>query len=113
MGFRRGLGLSAGLALALLIPAASAFGDVSSGPLHAAVGPDPWHLTVTDGSGHTVLSENRGLGGRPRRAYCTCASDPPERCPIWRSSIAPSADGTSPDSELDLGGIGEACGGGS
>lgn len=66
MGFRRGLGLSAGLALALLIlPAASAFGDVSSGQLHAGVEPDPWHLTITDGSGHAVLSENRGLGTGP------------------------------------------------
>ena len=66
MGFRRGVGLSAGLALALLIlPAASAFGDVSSGQLHAVVAPDPWHLTITDGSGHAVLSENRGLGTGP------------------------------------------------
>jgi alpha-D-xyloside xylohydrolase len=65
MGFRRGLGLAA-LALALLIlPAASALGDVSSGQLHAGVEPEPWHLTITDGSGHTVLSENRGQGTGP------------------------------------------------
>ncbi len=61
----RGLWLSAAFALTLLIPTASAFGDVSSGPLQAAVEPDPWHLTITDRSGHTVLSENPGLGGGP------------------------------------------------
>ena len=26
---------------------------------------DPWHLTIADGSGHAVLSENRGLGTGP------------------------------------------------
>jgi alpha-glucosidase len=63
---RRGLWLSAALALSLLaLPSPSAGADVSSGPLHAAADPDPWHLTITDGSGHTVLSENRGLGSGP------------------------------------------------
>jgi alpha-glucosidase len=63
---RRGLWLSVALALGLiLVPAASAGADVASGPLHAAIAPDPWRVTLTDASGHTVLIENPGHGGGP------------------------------------------------
>ena len=62
----RGVWFSAASALALLALIASpAFADVSSGQLHATVQGDPWHLTIADGSGHSVLSENRGLGDGP------------------------------------------------
>ena len=62
----RGVWLSAVSALALLALLASpAFADVSSGRLHATVEGDPWHLTIADGSGHSVLTENRGLGAGP------------------------------------------------
>ena len=63
---RRGHLLAAGLvvcALLVWVPAASA--QVSSGDLRAGVDSDPWHLTITDGSGRLVLSENRGLGSGP------------------------------------------------
>jgi alpha-glucosidase (family GH31 glycosyl hydrolase) len=62
----RGLCVSASLALvalALLVP--PAWGEVSSGSLHATVTADPWHLAITDASGHTVLAENGGLGAGP------------------------------------------------
>jgi sulfoquinovosidase len=66
MARRRGRWLSAALALSFIaLQAPSASADVSAGPLHATVEPNPWHLTITDGSGHTVLGENRGLGSGP------------------------------------------------
>jgi sulfoquinovosidase len=64
---RRGALLAAWLSLAapLLIAPAAADADVASGPLRASVTADPWHLSITDGSGGLVLSENRGLGNGP------------------------------------------------
>ena len=63
---RRRRWLFVGIVLALLgVPAQSAWGDVASGPLRASVQAEPWHLTITDASGHTVLSENAGLGSGP------------------------------------------------
>jgi len=64
---RRGHRLAVGLAAALgisLIPA-HASAQVEAGPLRASASPDPWHLAITDASGQTVLSENRGLGSGP------------------------------------------------
>ncbi len=58
--------LSVGIALAFLsLPPPTAWSAVTSGPLQASVRTDPWHLTIADGSGHTVLSENAGLGSGP------------------------------------------------
>jgi alpha-glucosidase len=63
---RRGQ-LAAGLALAAFLfagtPTVSA--QVASGALRGDVTGDAWHLALTDGSGRTVLSENRGLGAGP------------------------------------------------
>ena len=63
---RRGQ-LAAGLALAAFLfagtPTVSA--QVASGALRGDVTGDPWNLALTDGSGRTVLSENRGLGAGP------------------------------------------------
>ncbi|HET9119975.1 MAG TPA: TIM-barrel domain-containing protein [Solirubrobacterales bacterium] len=64
---RRGAQLAAGFFVfaALLICASAASAQVSSGDLRVGADSDPWHLTVTDGAGHLVLSENRGLGAGP------------------------------------------------
>src|SRR5215207_7667175 len=64
---RRGSLLAAGLSLAaaLLIAPAAAGADIASGPLRASVTADPWHLSITDGSGGFVLNENRGHGSGP------------------------------------------------
>jgi alpha-glucosidase (family GH31 glycosyl hydrolase) len=64
---RRGT-LGAGLALAaalFLIGASTASAQVTSGSLRATPDADPWHLAITDASGQSVLSENRGLGNGP------------------------------------------------
>jgi alpha-glucosidase (family GH31 glycosyl hydrolase) len=63
---RRGHLLAAGLVVAasLFGLAESASAQVQAGSLRAA-SPDPWHLAITDASGQTVLSENRGLGNGP------------------------------------------------
>jgi alpha-glucosidase (family GH31 glycosyl hydrolase) len=54
------------LALALLaLLAADSRADVSAGALRAVVQADPWHLSITDASGQTVLSENQRLGSGP------------------------------------------------
>jgi alpha-glucosidase (family GH31 glycosyl hydrolase) len=61
---RRGLLLAAGLGVAasLLVGSTTASAQVASGALRADVAADPWHLSITDASGRSVLSENRGLG---------------------------------------------------
>jgi alpha-glucosidase (family GH31 glycosyl hydrolase) len=63
----RGRLLTAGLVLALplLAGASAASAEVVSGSLQASVDPNPWHLSITDASGHPVLSENRGVGRGP------------------------------------------------
>jgi alpha-D-xyloside xylohydrolase len=62
---RRGRWLATALVLGIATLPAGASADVASGPLHASVQPDPWHLAITNASGHNVLSENPGLGSGP------------------------------------------------
>src|SRR5919198_3189528 len=60
--------LGAGLALAaalFFIGASTASAQVTSGALRATADADPWHLAITDASGQSVISENRGLGNGP------------------------------------------------
>jgi alpha-glucosidase (family GH31 glycosyl hydrolase) len=54
------------LALATVVPGASvADAQVSAGSLGARVAPDPWHLSIVDGSGGSVLEESAGQGPGP------------------------------------------------
>jgi alpha-glucosidase (family GH31 glycosyl hydrolase) len=64
---QRGSLLAAGVALAttLLAVTSSASAEVVSGSLHASTDADPWHLSIRDASGRSVLSENRGVGTGP------------------------------------------------
>ena len=64
---RRGHLLAAGLVVAVSLfgSADRASAQVQAGSLRAVASADPWHLAITDASGQTVLSENRGLGNGP------------------------------------------------
>jgi alpha-glucosidase (family GH31 glycosyl hydrolase) len=64
---RRGLLVAAGASVVtcLLLGSSTASAEVSSGALRADLAGDPWHLSITDASGRSVLSENRGLGSGP------------------------------------------------
>jgi alpha-glucosidase (family GH31 glycosyl hydrolase) len=64
---RRGLLLAAwlGVAASVFLSSSVASAQVSADALRADVSGDPWHVTIADASGGSVLSENRGLGGGP------------------------------------------------
>jgi alpha-glucosidase (family GH31 glycosyl hydrolase) len=62
---RAWLAALAATSLFLLAGPPAALAQVSSGPLRAETGADPWNLRLTDSSGATVLEQHPGLGTGP------------------------------------------------